>query len=79
MYIEVTIDLKNYNKELFDLRLSNYHTVKNLVHIVWQAQSIKEQPREGYWLMVSNKKMVVPGEKKLVDCGITNGDRLEIL
>lgn len=36
-------------------------------------------PREGHWIRVVNKDKVFSGECKLSDCGITNGDRLEIL
>ncbi|MDQ0273314.1 EsaB/YukD family protein [Cytobacillus purgationiresistens] len=79
MYIEVTVDLKNYSNESFDIRLSNYHSVKTLIDIVWQARSISNLPREGYWVRVCNKKIVLSGNEKLVDCGITTGDRLEIL
>lgn len=79
MYIEITIDLKNYQKESFDLRLSNYHTVKKVVDIVWQASSLSHHPREGYWVRVVNKQLVLSGTDKLVEHGITSGDRLEIL
>ncbi|WP_071461378.1 EsaB/YukD family protein [Bacillus massilinigeriensis] len=79
MYIEVTVDLKHYNGEQFDLRLSNYHSVKKVIDIIWQARSISVQPREGQWIRVPNKRMVLSGNDKLVDCGIATGDRLEIL
>ncbi|PLR83448.1 ubiquitin [Bacillus canaveralius] len=79
MYIELTVDLKNYKKDTFDLRLSNYHSVKKVIDIVWQAKSISEPPREGYWVRIPNKQIVLSGTDKLVDCGITTGDRLEIL
>lgn len=79
MYIEITIDLKNYQKDSFDLRLSNYHTVKKVVDIVWQAVSPGSPPREGEWVRIVNKNLILPGPEKLVDHGITSGDRLEIL
>lgn len=79
MYIEITIDLKNYRGESFDLRLSNYHTVKKVVDIVWQASSIAIPPREGHWIRVTNKQLILSGTDKLVEHGITSGDRLEIL
>ncbi|PLR82275.1 EsaB/YukD family protein [Bacillus sp. V33-4] len=79
MYIELTVDLKNYKKDTFDLRLSNYHSVKKVIDIVWQAKSISKPPREGYWVRIPNKQIVLSGTDKLVDCGITTGDRLEIL
>ncbi|MFC0273105.1 EsaB/YukD family protein [Metabacillus herbersteinensis] len=79
MYIEVTVDLKNYTGETFDIRLSNYHSVKKVVDIVWQAKSISDPPREGYWVRIPNKKIVISGNRKLLDCGITTGDRFEIL
>ncbi|WP_243290999.1 EsaB/YukD family protein [Bacillus sp. FJAT-47783] len=79
MYIEITVDLKNYTGETFDLRLSNYHSIKKVIDIVWQAKHISKPPREGYWIRVSNKHAVFSGSDKLLDCGITTGDRLEIL
>jgi uncharacterized ubiquitin-like protein YukD len=79
VYIEITIDLKNYQKESFDIRLSNYHSVKKVVDIVWQAKQLDGQPKEGSWIKVINKQKVVPGNKRLKDAGITTGDRIEIL
>jgi uncharacterized ubiquitin-like protein YukD len=79
VYIEITIDLKNYHKESFDLRLSNYHSVKKVVDIVWQTKQLSVLPNEGSWVRVINKQKVVPGNKRLIDAGITTGDRIEIL
>jgi uncharacterized ubiquitin-like protein YukD len=79
MYIELTIDLKNYQCESFELRLSNHHSVKKVIDIVWQAKSISEPPREGSWVRILNKQLVLSGTDKLVNSGITTGDRLEIL
>ncbi|HEY4552630.1 MAG TPA: EsaB/YukD family protein [Bacillaceae bacterium] len=79
MYIEITVDLKHYEEETFDLRLSNYHSVKKVIDIVWQTKSISKPPREGYWVRIPNKQKVLSGNERLVDCGITTGDRLEIL
>jgi uncharacterized ubiquitin-like protein YukD len=79
MYIEITIDLKNYDYETFDIRLSNYHTVKKVIDIVWQAKNISEPPSEGSWIRIVNKQKVVQGTKRLLDAGIRTGDRLEIL
>ncbi|MDQ0226621.1 EsaB/YukD family protein [Metabacillus niabensis] len=79
MYIEITVDLKNYQEEIFDLRLSNYHSVKKLLDIVWQTKQLTGQPKEGYWIRVVNKNKVADGTKRLIDVGITTGDRIEIL
>ncbi|MGX2958100.1 EsaB/YukD family protein [Peribacillus sp. JNUCC 23] len=79
MYIIVTIDLKHYGNDSFDLRLSNYNSVKKLIDIVWQAKAISEPPREGYWVRIPNKQIVLSGTDKLVEHGITTGDRFEIL
>lgn len=79
MYIEVTVDLTNYDGDVFDLRLSNYHTMKKLIDIAWQAQSISERQREGHWVRIMNKNKLFPGHLTLEDCGITTGDRLEIV
>ena len=79
MYIEITIDLKHYTGEVFDLRLSDYHSVKKVIDIVWQAKSISESPREGYWVRIPNKRLVLSGTERLIDRGITTGDRLEII
>ncbi|MCV9886406.1 EsaB/YukD family protein [Metabacillus halosaccharovorans] len=79
MYIEITIDLKNYQQESFDIRLSNYHSVKKLIDIVWQAKSLTEPPRQGAWVRVVNKQKVIQGTERLLDAGIRTGDRIEIL
>ena len=79
MYIDITIDLKNYDGSVFDLRLSNYLHIKQVIHIAWQAKHNPLPKREGGWVRVVNKKAVFSGEYKLSDCGITTGDRLEIL
>ena len=79
MYIEVTIDLKNYTGESFDIRLSDYYSVKKLVDVVWQVKAITDIPREGYWIRVRNKKIMLSGSEQLVASGVTTGDRLEIL
>lgn len=79
MYIEVSIDLKNYSEECFDLRLSNSYSVKELVNIVWQAKSITYPPKEGYWIRIVNKQTVLSGNDLLANTGVTTGDRLEIL
>lgn len=79
MYVEITIDLKNYSGETFDLRLSNFHSIKKVVDIVWQTKGIEERPREGYWVRIPNKNMILSGNQKLLDHSITTGDRFEIL
>ncbi|MBM7703053.1 EsaB/YukD family protein [Metabacillus iocasae] len=79
MYIEITIDLKHYTGERFDLRLSNYHSIKKVIDIVWQTKTISQAPRDGYWVRVPNKKMVLSGNEKLIDCNIKTGDCIEIL
>ncbi|MGA4721528.1 EsaB/YukD family protein [Fictibacillus nanhaiensis] len=79
MYIEVTVDLKHYTGEAFDLRLSNFHTVKKVIDIVWQTKEIDSPPRDGYWVRVPNKNIVLSGNQKLIESGILTGDRFEIL
>ncbi|RIW39106.1 ubiquitin [Bacillus salacetis] len=79
MYIEITIDLDRYDKDCFDLRLSNYHTVKKMIDLVWQTQKLGSEPRDGYWIRVVNKRKVIPGSIRLMDAGIRSGDRIEIL
>jgi len=79
MYIQVTIDLKNYTGDVFDLRLSNYHSIKKLIEIVWEAKNISAPPKEGYWVRVQNKEFVCSGNEALHRFNITSGDRLEIL
>ncbi|AEH46495.1 EsaB/YukD family protein [Parageobacillus thermoglucosidasius] len=79
MYIQVTIDLRHYTEDVFDLRLSNFYSIKKLIDIVWQLKSISAPPREGYWVRVDNKQMVCPGYFTLKDSGITDGDRIVIL
>ncbi len=79
MYIEVTVDIERYGGTVFDLRLSNYHTLKKMIDIGFQAQAISEKPREGYWVKVVNKDKVFPGHLTLDACKILSGDRLEIM
>lgn len=79
IYIQLTIDLKRYTGEVFDLQVSNYRSVKKVVEIVWQVKEIADMPRDGYWVRVQNKEFVCSGYDTLVDSGITTGDRLEIL
>lgn len=79
MYIEVSIDLKHYNEDCFDLRLSNSYTVKELIDIVWQVKSFPYPPKEGFWVRITNKQRVLSGNDLLANSGITTGDRLEIL
>ncbi|MFF5400472.1 EsaB/YukD family protein [Peribacillus butanolivorans] len=79
MYIQLTIDLKRYTGEVFDLQVSNYRSIKKVVEIVWQVKNIDCTPKEGYWVRVQNKEFVCSGYDTLLDSGITTGDRLEIL
>ena len=79
MYIEVTVDLKNYTGDRFDIRLSDYYTVKQFIDVVWQIKKIQDNPREGYWVRVKNKKIILPGSEQLATSGIMTGDCLEIL
>ncbi|MFJ7932755.1 EsaB/YukD family protein [Sporosarcina sp. NPDC096371] len=79
MYIEITVDLSNYEGDVFDLKLSDYHTMKKLIDIAWQAGSISKSQREGHWVRVVNKHKLFPGHLTLAHCGITTGDRIEII
>lgn len=79
MYIEITIDLKRYDHKRFELRLSNYHTIKKLIDLVWQSQKLEVESRNGYWIRIANKERVVSGNIRLIDAGINTGDRIEIL
>ena len=79
MYIEITVDLTNYEGHVFDLRLSDYHTMKKMIDIAWQAGSISQGKREGHWVRVVNKDKLFPGHLTLAHCGITTGDRIEII
>ncbi|MGM8364440.1 EsaB/YukD family protein [Virgibacillus sp. W0181] len=79
MYIEVSVDLKNYEKKSIDLRLSDQHDLKNFIEIVWQASQVNAIPKDGNWVRVINKNKVFYGNRKLTDCGITSGDCIEIL
>ncbi len=44
VYVDITIDLKHYDGSAFDLRLSDYHSVKKVIDIAWQAKSIPVLP-----------------------------------
>ena len=43
MYIEITVILLIMRGEVFDLRLSDYHTMKKMIDIAWQAGSISKR------------------------------------
>ncbi len=79
MYIEITVDFSKYKGEVIDLRLSNYYTLKKMIDIARQATAIAEVPREGHWVRVVNKDKIFPGHLTIADCGITTGDRIEII
>ncbi|MEK3952657.1 MAG: EsaB/YukD family protein [Psychrobacillus psychrotolerans] len=79
MYIEITVDLSKYDGKIIDLRLSDYYTMKKMIDIAWQASSISKNPREGHWVRVVNKDKIFPGHLTLAHCGITTGDRIEII
>lgn len=79
VYIEITVDLSKYDGKIIDLRLSDYYTMKKMIDIAWQASSISKNPREGHWVRVVNKGKIFPGHLTLAHCGITTGDRIEII
>jgi len=79
MYIEITVDLSNYEGDVMDLRLSDYYTMKKMIDIALQANAISTTPREGHWVRVVNKDRLFPGHLTLAHCGITTGDRIEII
>ena len=79
MYINITVDLKNYTGETFDLRISNFLTIRKVVEICWKVKEINAIPAEGYWIRVVNKEKICSGYETLLDSGITSGDRIEIL
>ena len=79
MYIEITVDLSNYEGDVIELRLSDYYTMKKMIDIAWQATAISSTPREGHWVRVINKDKLFPGHLTMADCGITTGDRIEII
>ena len=79
MYIGITIDLKNYSGEVFDMRLSNFLSIRKVIEICWDVKQIKVNPSEGFWVRVVNKEKVCSGYETLMESGITSGDRIEIL
>ena len=79
MYINVTVDLKQYHQSPIELRLSNQHTIKSLIDIAWQTASISTRPREGFWIRIQNKDKTFSGSISLEESGIMTGDRIEIL
>lgn len=79
IYIQVTIDMRHYEGGIFDLRLSDYYSVKKVIDIVWQIKEMKEPPREGNWVRIENKEKVLPGHATLQASGITNGDKIVII
>jgi uncharacterized ubiquitin-like protein YukD len=79
MYIQITVDMKNYGKTPIELRLSDQHSIKKLINIAWQTANIPVKPREGFWIKVVNKERVYNGALTLEECGILTGDKVEIL
>ncbi|MGM9927660.1 MAG: EsaB/YukD family protein [Bacillus sp. (in: firmicutes)] len=79
MYIGITVDLKNYTGEVFDLRISNFLTIRKVIDICWKVKEIEDVPAEGCWIRVVNKEKICSGYETLLDSGITSGDRIEIL
>lgn len=79
MYIDITVDLKRYGQKKMDLRLSDQYHLKKFIDIVWQAAHVNTAPKDGSWIRIINKDKVFYGNRKLVDCGITSGDCIEIM
>lgn len=79
MYINVTVDLTNYKQPPLEFRLSNQHSIKKLIDIAWQTTQIPVKPRDGFWIRIQNKQRTYAGALSLAECGITTGDRIEIL
>ncbi|MGR9049158.1 EsaB/YukD family protein [Halobacillus faecis] len=79
MYIQVTIDLKNYNQGTLDLRLSNHSSLHTLIDLAWQVASVELPPPDGSWVRILNKHKVCTGSSTMEEHGITSGDRIEIL
>lgn len=79
MYIGITMDLRKYKNEVFDLRISNFLTIKKVIEICWEIKGIDKKPADGYWVRIVNKERVCAGYETLHDSGITTGDRIEIL
>lgn len=79
MYINVTVDLSHYKRGMLDLRISNRQPVKQLIRTVWTIADIPVPPRDGYWVRVINKKMVIRGFDVLYEKKISDGDKLCVL
>ncbi|WZX99659.1 EsaB/YukD family protein [Bacillus sp. FSL W7-1360] len=80
MYIQVTINLHHYKKKTLDLRISDQHTAKKLIDIVWKLERLPQiDRREGGWVRIQNKKRMLSGSEVLADSGVSSGDHLEIL
>lgn len=79
LYIVLTIDMSEYDKKSFDIRVSDQYTVKELIDITWQINKMTITPNDGYWARVVNKKKVLPHYATLHHSGVTTGDRLRIL
>ncbi|TGB03458.1 EsaB/YukD family protein [Halobacillus salinus] len=79
MYIQVTVDLKHYNQDEIDLRLSDHTTISRLIDLAFQVQEVANKPRDGGWVKIANKRIVCNGSDTLESGGVTSGDRIEIL
>ncbi|MCL1631246.1 ubiquitin [Sporolactobacillus sp. CPB3-1] len=79
MYINITVDLSRYKRDSLDLRISNQQPVKQLIHTVWTIAGLEQPPREGCWVRVVNKELIIRGYDILGEKKISNGDKLLVL
>lgn len=79
MYIQLSVHMKDKDHEQIDIRVSDQYTVKAFVTIAHQILNNSEQISDGYWIRVTSKNKVFTGNQTLKACGITTGDRIEIL
>lgn len=73
-HINVTIDFKNWNDEMYDLRIPTQQTVKQLLLSLEETLSIPMPVKNLFTIKVLTKNILLVDEDYLMDYPITNGD-----
>lgn len=78
-HINVTIDFTNWNYTVYDLRIPNQLTVKQLLLNLQEALDIR-MPRNGRHAMkVTTKQLFIADDDSFIDYPITDGDVITVL
>lgn len=78
-HINVTMNFTNWNNNVYDLRIPNQLTVKQLLLNVQEALDI-HMPRNGrHAVKVTTKQLFLADDDSLIDYPITDGDIITVL